>query len=334
MSIFLFAINAVLPLVLLILLGYLLRRAGFFTDEFLKIGNKVVFRVALPALLFYNVYSVKSFAEIRMSAVLYSLCVVLLLFFLGLLTVRFFVPVRAQRGAALQCVFRSNYAILGVSLVEALGITGGNAHAAVMSAFAIPLFNMLAVFVLSVYGEECEVKFTSVLKKIAKNPLILGVLAGFLALGLRALLPVGADGLPVFSLQGDLKFLYSAIASLAKMSSPLALLVLGGSFQLSAAKGYLPQILYGTLWRILLAPTVAILGAYFLCRAGVLSFDAADYAVLLALFGSPVAVSSAIMAREMKSDATLAGQYVVYTSVFSVFTIFLFVLILRATALI
>ena len=49
MSIFLFAINAVLPLVLLILLGYLLRRVGFLNDEFLKIGNKVVFRVALPA---------------------------------------------------------------------------------------------------------------------------------------------------------------------------------------------------------------------------------------------------------------------------------------------
>ena len=56
--------------------------------------------------------------------------------------------------------------------------------------------------------------------------------------------------------------------------------------------------------------------------------------VLLALFGSPVAVSSAIMAREMKSDATLAGQYVVYTSVVSVFTIFGFILILRAAALI
>ena len=59
-EVFLFAFNAVMPIVLLILLGWVMRRIKFFDENFLTTANKFVFRAALPLLLFYNVYNIEN----------------------------------------------------------------------------------------------------------------------------------------------------------------------------------------------------------------------------------------------------------------------------------
>ena len=66
------AANAVLPVVLLILLGYWLRRINFVTQDFVKIGNKLVFNLFLPAMLFLNVYDLEGFDTIAWDLVLYA----------------------------------------------------------------------------------------------------------------------------------------------------------------------------------------------------------------------------------------------------------------------
>ena len=111
------------------------------------------------------------------------------------------------------------------------------------------------------------------------------------------------------------------------------LMMLGGQFTFSAVKGMKRQIILGTVARIVLAPVLALGVGYALSRSGVLSLGAPEYASFIALFASPVAVSSAIMAREMKNDDTLAGQLVVWTSVGSVLTLFLFAFVFRSIGL-
>ena len=54
---------------------------------------------------------------------------------------------------------------------------------------------------------------------------------------------------------------------------------------------------------------------------------------LLPLFGSPVATSSFAMAQQMGGDSDLAGQLVVYTSIFSIFTMFLWIVVLKSLCL-
>ena len=118
------------------------------------------------------------------------------------------------------------------------------------------------------------------------------------------------------------------------MASPLALIVLGGQFVFSAAGKMLREIVLGTAWRTVLSPAIGLGLAILLNRLGLLRFGPAEYTALVALFGTPVAVSSAIMAGEMGNDEQLAGQYVVWTSLASMFTIFLFVVLLRSMGLI
>ncbi len=332
MNIFLFAFNAIAPIILLILLGYILKKINFLDEGWFKKGNKFVFRICLPVLLFVNVYNIKSLEEIDWTVVLYAEIIIFIIFFLGLILVKFTIPEEKQKGVILQCVFRSNYAIIGIPLAESLGGPEAMGIASILGAFSIPTFNILAVIALTMYNKDengRKANLADTLKKIVTNPLILGVAAGMVVLVLRSLLPVSADtGEIIFSLKNDVPWLFNAINNVSKICSPLALVVLGGQFDFAAVKGLRKQIAIGTLARVVAVPAIALSVAIVLSTyTNILNFSPQVYPALIALFGSPVAVSSAIMAQEMDNDGTLAGQLVVWTSIASIFTIFFFVVV-------
>lgn len=116
-DILIFAVNSVLPVILLVALGYMLKKTGFFTGEFLKVANKTVFRVLLPVLLFVNLAELDGFSLLKWDAVLYALAVIAVLFCIGLFMARI-TPDRYQKGVLLQGVVRSNFALVGVPLAD------------------------------------------------------------------------------------------------------------------------------------------------------------------------------------------------------------------------
>lgn len=359
------SINAVVPIILLILLGYFLKRFKFLNDNFIKIGNKFVFKVCLPCMLFVNVYdNMNGFADIRWDVVIYSTIVIFVIFGLGLLTAIFTTKKQSRRGVILQCSFRSNFAIIGLTLVGRLG--GDEALGSIVSAFSIPIFNILAVVALSVFTEkqpENSVKafsvsiengateegaqslsvvkavkskrpITNILLNIVKNPLIIGVFAGLVCVGIREIERACCGGATPFRLDTQLKFLYAGLVDLKIIASPLALIVLGGQFEFSALKGMTKEIIVGTVWRIILAPLIGIGFAVLLSNfTDLFTFGPEVYPTLIALFGTPVAVSSAIMAGEMNNDEQLATQLVVWTSIGSIVTIFVTVFLLMSFGL-
>lgn len=335
MQIFVTALEAVLPLVLLILLGCFLRAKGFLTDDFLSVGSKVVFRLCLPVMLFVSVYNIEDITRIRWDLCLYCAGASLLLFVLGVLVAVVTTPVAERRGVLVQCVFRSNYAIVGMPLAAALGGEEATAVAAVLTAALVPVFNVLAVLALSMFrkDERGQVGIGKIAGDVVRNPLIIGVAAGLLALLVRQW-QIGQFGAVVFSLERDLAAVYDALRDLKSMTTPLALIVLGGQFRFSAVRGLFKEILTGTVWRTVLAPIIGVGGAILLGRWGVLHCGAAEYPALIALYGSPVAVSSAIMAREMHNDEQLATQLLVWTSVVSIVTLFAAVCLLMSVGLI
>jgi predicted permease len=333
-QVFLFSLGAVMPILLLMLLGYFLRRRGFLDDAFLRLGNRLVFRVALPVLLFCNVYQLESLTDVNWRLVGYALITVLVLFGIGALCAHAFVKDSRRRGVLWQCTFRSNLAVIGVPLAQALGGIAGVASVSLLNAFTIPLFNVLAVLALSVCapgfeGESVKSRLRGIGRRVVTNPLIIGVGLGMVCVGVRSLLPVGADGEIVFSLSRDLPFVYTALKYLSQLATPLALLVLGGQFRFDALGSMKREITMGTLLRVVAAPALGVGVASLLAKAAMLSLTPGDYAALVALFGSPVAVSSAVMASEMGGDEQLASQYVVWTSLLSMLTIFLLVALLR-----
>lgn len=344
-------INAILPIILLILLGYLFKRIKFFNENFIKIGNKFVFNVCLPCMLFINIYDkMDSFSDIRWDVVLYAVITICVIFGLGLLTAILTTKKQNRRGVILQCSFRSNFAIIGLALVERLG--GDVGIGGIISAFSIPVFNILAVIALSIFVTEEAVEqeqeqeqeqpkaakpkhsVKSILLNIVKNPLIIGVVLGLVFVGIREIERACCGGEVPFTLKSQLKFLYTGVSDLKAIASPLALIVLGGQFEFTAVKGMTKEIIVGTVWRTVLAPLIGIGVAVLLSTyTPILNDLTAVYPALLALFATPVAVSSAIMAGQMKNDEQLATQLVVWTSISSIFTIFIIVFVLMSCGL-
>ena len=317
-----FTLNAVLPIVLIIAVGYFLKRIRLLDEKFFPLLNKLCFRCCLPCLLFFNVYNVENLFEITQYGAisLFAILSTLLFFFLSVFIVRLTVRDDRQKAVMVQCTFRSNYAIIGISL--AMSISSGDARpvvaASILSSVSIPTFNVLAIIALSLFVSENgkKVNLLSVLKKIATNPLILGVFSGIVCLSVRYIIPVAPDGSKYFTIKQNLPFIYKTISMLAQSASPVALLALGGNFTFSAVARLKYKIIAGVIARTVICPLVCLSAAY------ALGFRSLEFPALIALFGTPLAVSTVPMTAEMGSDAELAGQLVVWTTLVSAFSLF------------
>ncbi|MCR5349514.1 MAG: AEC family transporter [Acholeplasmatales bacterium] len=360
MSNLMFTLNAVLPIIFCILIGYILKLLKIFPDSFWGTLNKLCFKIFLPLLLFKNIYDIKNIKDVGTywKIILFCSIIIICFFIVGFIIVKLFVKDDKQKGVILQCIFRSNYAIIGIGLIELLA--GDNQTAkgigAVISAVSIPLFNILAILALTLFVKDengNKIKIKDIIIKICKNPLIIGVLCGLIFLSIKSLIIefgdykyitqiltyedgttktisdvlVNSNGkeVSIFLENKNCKFIYTTIKWLAQCASPCALVALGGAFTFSAVKKLKNQIILGVSLRIIAVPAIGLTIAYLL------GFDDVRYfPALIALFGTPVAVSSVPMASEMNNDGELAGQLVVWCSLLSSITLFVIILISSA----
>lgn len=326
MEILRYAGNAVLPLILEIFFGYFLRWTGLLDESFFHASRKLVFFVLLPCSVFLTICNVPGLSSINWGLTAYVFAAVLTLFVLGLL-VSLFISDRRQRGIMIQAAYRSNYNIIAVPLAGMLGGEAGLAAAAVLSVTTLPQFNILAAISMSMFVESstAQSRWKQALLEVLKNPLVLSSMAGLAVLLLREAVPSGN-----ISLASAVPPLYTAMDAVAKMSTPMALITLGGLLdfrRLAASPGLLAL---GVLLRVLIAPLLGLGGAIWLVHAGVLSLQGGEYACMLAVFASPLATVTGVMAAQTGNDAAFADELVLCTTMISIFTLFGGVSLLRA----
>lgn len=333
LSVFSFAFNAVAPILLLVLLGYAIRQTGLFTPEFLRIANRFNFHYCLSTMLFLNLYNLEGLHSIDWSLGLFALAALAVLTAAGFVLANLATDRRERKGVLIQAAVRSNFAIIGLPMAGALA-PGAIALASAMQAPTVIYFNLMAVVVLSLYAEgDRGMDLSKAVSGIVHNPLIRGLLLGTAVLFLRGFVPRTADGALVFSLSGSMPWLFSALNSVASMATPMALVILGGQFQFGAMRSVGRELTLGVLARLLLAPAIGFGMAFAAEAMGLIDLTPAAVGVLVAMFGSPTAVSSVVMASEMGADDVLAGQLVVWTTIGSTVTLFCIIAALRAAGL-
>ena len=281
-----FALNAVLPIVVTVALGYILKRIGFMPADFAKQANKLCFRVFLPCMLFSNVYKIENIGSIEPGYILYTVIAVLILFFAAFPIVTLATKKRECRGVLCQAAFRSNYALIGIPLAESLFGEGGVAAASVLSAVVIVMFNILAVICLSVYRKG-KPSAKKIILDILKNPLIISIALGIVVLLIRPYTGFRISGITPA---------YKVLGYMSSLATPIALLVLGAQFEFSTVKALRREIIWGVGMRCLMVPVLGLGTAYFIFKG---RFTGAEFAALTAVFTTPLAVSSVAMAQEM-----------------------------------
>lgn len=307
--------NVIAPVFFLMVLGYLLVNYTSLADRQLtKQANAIVFKIFLPCMLFYNVYQSDIGAEIqsRIKLCIWAAGGLIILFILLCLIVPKVVKQENQQGVVIQGIFRSNYVIFGVAVVQNMYGSKSTTTAAILSAILVPMYNFLAVVALSIFGEKRETDWKKIIMDIIKNPLILSSMLGvvFSLLGIR--LPTAVD---------------TTVQDLAKLSTPIAFMILGGDLDFSKVKGNLK------LSSVVLTIKLVILPLIMIPMVVMMGYKDADLLSALLAYQTPVAVSSYIMAQQAGADGQLAGQLVVFSSVLSIFTLFVTIFILRTVGL-
>ncbi|MCD8056352.1 MAG: AEC family transporter [Clostridiales bacterium] len=323
---FLFSFNAGFPLLFFVLFGCVVYRRGFLGADFFPQADKFVFNIALPCMIFLSVYScdvsdLSDFGLIAFSVVGITACVIVLCLLVPLI-----LKDNAQRGAVIQGIYRSNFAVFGIPLAQSIAGDEGAKMIAVAMPFVIILFNAYAVIALSIFsdkrGKSSPSKvFLRILKNTVTNPLIIASVLGLLMLFVEY-----ETG---FSLP---EFVNTPVTWLSNSVNALALMSLGASLVTSRESGG-----GGGKLKIAVAASVVktvILPAVMVTIAALLGFRGARLAVIFVMFGAPSAIACYIMAKNMKSDAELAGQILVISTVMSLVTIFIGIFIIKSLGLI
>lgn len=299
--------NIVLPIFLILSLGYILKKLKILDELTTKNMNSINFKVFLPLLLFYNVYKTDLSVVFNPKLLIFSIISVILVFLLLFIIIPLLEKDNRKRGVIIQGIFRSNFVIFGVPVCEALFGQNATGVASMLIAVVVPLFNFLAVICLEIYRGG-NINFKKIIKGIITNPLIIASIIGLFFIYFKIKLPTPIE---------------KTINDISKIATPLAFILLGSSFTFSAFSVYIKQLSITILGKLIIVPGIV------LYIAALLGFRNIELTCLLSVFASPTAVSSYTMAEQMDGDSILAGQIVVLTSIISIITVFLWIFILK-----
>ena len=301
------SLNVVLPLFLLIALGYALKRLRMYDEVTLKNINKLVFKVFLPVYLFHSIYSTDLSAVFDIKVILFAIAGLLIWFLLLMFLIPRMEKDNAKRGVMIQGMFRSNFVLFGLPVAislcgeENIGITS------LLLGIVVPIYNVLAVITLETFrGTKPSVK--KILIGIMKNPLIIASVLGVGMYLLKIELPYTIE---------------KTVVDIGKVATPLALIALGGGFAFHKVKGDIKQLMVSVVGKLVISPL------FMVTAAVLLGFRNEVLVPILLMSGAPTAVSSYTMAEQMGGDGELAGEIVVFTTGISIATIFVWVFVLK-----
>lgn len=295
--------NAIVPMFLIIAIGYTFKSIGWITPAEVKRFNKIVFHTFMSAMLFRSIYNSDLSKLMDPGYLIFVLVSVMITFVIAVLAVLPLEKDGAKRGAMIHAAYRSNYILLGTPIVAALTSDGDTGMAAVVASITIPLYTILAVIMLE-YFRSGKLRLNGMLKSLAKNPLIIASVAGII---------VKIAGI---QLPGVLE---SVVSKLNSAASPVALLLLGASFDWKQVASERRNIAISTVLRLVIFPAV------MLTAGAIIGYRGVEFVTLIPLFASPTAVNTFNMDQEMGADLNIASGAIAISTALSFVTLFIWV---------
>lgn len=306
-------INVVLPIFAVIALGYFLKQKKFIDDIFVSYSIKIVFKIAIPITLFKRISNYDLLSILNQKFIYFLIyCSVgtFLVFILSIIIAKKCFLEKDVISAVVQGALRSNYVIIGHPIILNWFGDEGMAIAALLTIIVIPLFNILSIFILTIYNPDSStISIKSILLNIIKNPLIIGILAGLIFSLLNLKIPT---------------FVHSYISILSGLSTPLSLLCVGAFFTFTNFKDNIFPAFIGSFLKTIFFPFTFTLIAHFLGFSGIL------LGIIFIFFACPPSVSSFIMAKAMNSNSAVAANIIVLSTTISIFTLFLGIWVLTS----
>ncbi len=310
-----FSLNVTIPIFLTIVIGYALKQSKMLNADFVKTLNQFNFNVTLPALIFLDLYEADFYKVWDTRYVLFCFIVTLICILVILCLTLLLSKDKTLTGEFVQVSYRGSAAVLGLAFIQ--NIYGSATIAPLMIIGSVPLYNILAVVILSFtrpdMGKLDKKAFLASLKGVATNPMLIGIAIGLIASLTRIELPVIAT---------------KTLSNLAVLATPLALIGLGAGFEGKAAKDLIKPTLLAAFIRLVLQCAI------FLPIAVHMGFAGEKIIALLVMLGAPTTPSCYIMAKNMGHKGDLTSSTVVMTTLLSSLTLTGWLFILKTLSLI
>lgn len=296
--------NAIAPITLIVIMGYLLKKYKFLDKHTIKNMNSLCFKFFLPILTFSNIIHTNVKEIIDANLLIYVVLSIIIIIIISIIIVPFLEKDRKKQGSMIQGIYRSNFVILGIPLTSHIAGEKASATAAILIMAVIPMYNFFAVIILSIYGGKNKINIKEIAVQVIKNPLIIASLTGILISIIDITLPV---------------YIEKAVVDLSKLGGVLPMFLLGADLDFSSVSSNIKDLVVTISGKLFFVPLI------FLNLAINLGFSSEKIVALIAVYCAPIAVSSAIMAQQMGCDSELSTQLVVFSTVASCLTIFLWV---------
>ncbi len=280
-------IATIVPVFIVIALGLLARRKGFITPQFLDPANRLVYYIAIPAMIFNSIAKATLKTQMNPWVIMITLAALVATVALAWKSSRILKIKRSSQGTFIQCAFHGNLGYIGLAVAFYYLGDSGLVKAAIIAGFVMILQNLLAVIVLQQNSgnPQSHPNLFSVMRKTLTNPVILSAMAGILFSLSNLTLPIVID---------------RALIILKGMALPLALLIIGASLSFEKLKPRFRNVMIATTIKLVVAPALGLV-LYKLA-----AIDSEDYLPGLIILAAPTATLTYVMAKEIGGDPDFA----------------------------
>ncbi len=294
-------ISTIVPVFIIIFLGLLAKQRGFFSPDFINQANRLVYYIAIPAMIFSAISKSSLKTEMNLPVILITLVSLTGIAAAAWRISRTLKLPEPSKGSFIQCSFHSNLGYIGLAVAFYYLGESGLVKAAIIAGFIMILQNILAVMVLQYHtkGRTGSSGIVGTLKKTMANPVILSALSGIAFSLINIPMPLIID---------------RALAILKGMALPMALLIIGASLSFQKFKPRFFPVLAATCFKLMLLPAIG----FMLFK--LFSIAPEDYLPGLILLASPSATLTYIMAKEIGGDPDLAVAAISVSTILSSIT--------------
>ena len=291
-------VNALVPVLALLIIGALLKRWGLAESEFLRTSDRLIYYVCFPLMLFWKIGGAPLALESAWRFLLASTLAATTVFVASLIYIHQRPLPAFQAGSFSQGCYRFNTYIGMAVVLNALGESGAQLYG-ILVGLLIPLINVMAVSVLIWHGENQHIRRNRMiitLKHLVSNPLILGCLVGMLYSRLVGFFPTSID---------------NTLKLMSQVTLPLALFSIGGSLSCASLRSNLGTALAASAIKLALLP---LAGLFFLWVFGVTGLA---WQVCMIFFTLPASTAIYILSSQLRSDLELASAVIVCSTLCS-----------------
>ena len=280
-------IITIIPIFIIIILGWGARKRGFITPEFLVPANRLVYYLSIPAMIFSAIVKSSFHEQFDARVLTLTLCAAAGIYTTAYLVTKLVHMNPAHAGAFIQSSGHGNVGYIGLPIAFYYLGEAALAKAGIIAGFLMILQNLLSVIALQWNDTSGKSRpgLKPLIVKLLGNPVIIGAMSGIVVSYLEIPVP---------------RVIGRSITILGGLAPPMALLLIGASLSMKLVRTYLRPALGAVVLKLVLLPACGLL-LFHLFHIGT-----NEYLPALILLCSPTATIAYVMAKEMHGDADFA----------------------------